>query len=738
MPDYFVYDVEELATRPRAFGATIDSSSTKDIDDAVWAETIDGKIAVSVSIADVAYGILRGSEEDLIAYSRAFTVYFSDGNRSMLPKSYAEDRLSLVPQVDRPALTIDITLDEKFNILQSDVRRTILKSGRKWDHSSFTAAIDAGEEAPAFWYHIAQGLMHNRMRSGALFYYDPTSRVAIGEDGRPVLFKANEYKAQLLIQEFMILANRAAAEYAQRNNIPFLFRSHRGLAQAEFNRDLLLEKLTVADRDGDLSVIDEITRQIQGQIGRAQYGTTNSGHAGLSLPAYCHFTSPIRRYADLINHRQLVGHIEKKSPAYTARGLGAMAAHLNMKADASRVSLEARFREVAVSAAVAALRNVAPDEFRELQRTKPKGPQPDKGQVPLALRVLATHDAPDPAIEASMINLMAVEKITTTELFYIIVISPKNSHWQNLRNAALDYISGRSLVATALLREAIQKIPNRWTDLELIDNDGPDGFTCTIRVEVDGHPVTIEGPPRSRKAEARSVASVAFWNHLFDRADYAELLKSVVKVDETVPRGKNPVSILMELAQANGYTVEFSDVQYGPSHKPRFVGTVEVSGRKLAEPVVARGKESATRQQAKEMAAFTALVGFFGEERVNALINETQALAALTRGSAKPAGPAGSAKAHQILSFSLSEKHPVSIIGEWCVAKRLGLPRENSIREGPPHIPTFKVTFEFDIPDLSEPITVSAEGKSLKDARKSAATNLLRRMQEAGLVDLQE
>jgi len=318
---------------------TIDGEDARDFDDAVWAEPDDdpgnrGGWHLIVAIADVGHYVRQGSPLDRAALERGNSVYFPDRVVPMLPHELSNGWCSLVPGEDRPCLAAHLWIDEAGQLRRHRFERAMMRSAARLTYRQVQAARDGRpdettarlqETAIAPLYGAYEALAAARQARGVLELEVPERRVVIGEDGGVRGIELRErLDSHKLIEEFMITANVAAAEALEERKAPVMYRVHdqpsrekleslrefldtldirlpRGqvLRPKDFNRILA----RVEDRP-EARLVNEVVLRSQAQ---AAYDPANIGHFGLALRRYCHFTSPIRRYADLLVHRSLIG-----------------------------------------------------------------------------------------------------------------------------------------------------------------------------------------------------------------------------------------------------------------------------------------------------------------------------------------------------------------------------------------------------------------------------------------------
>jgi ribonuclease R len=318
---------------------TIDPSDARDHDDAVHAEPdLDpknpGGVIATVAIADVSAYVRPGSAMDREAVRRGNSVYFPDRVVPMLPERISNDLCSLREREDRPALAVRMVFAADGRKLSHSFHRVVMRSAAKLSYSQAQAAIDGAPDDAAkplledvlqpLWdaYRV---LRRGREARHPLELDLPERRILLKEDGTvDRIFVPERLDAHKLIEEFMIQANVSAAETLESKRQKFVYRIHDApsLAKQEALREFLqsiglslargaqlrpkafnaiLERVEGTEND---VLVNEVVLRAQSQ---AAYETANIGHFGLNLRRYAHFTSPIRRYADLIVHRALVG-----------------------------------------------------------------------------------------------------------------------------------------------------------------------------------------------------------------------------------------------------------------------------------------------------------------------------------------------------------------------------------------------------------------------------------------------
>jgi ribonuclease R len=318
---------------------TIDGETARDFDDAVALEQLDdGGYRLWVAIADVAHYVRPGSALDAEAAQRGTSVYFPDRAIPMLPPELSTDLCSLRPERDRLVLVAELRLDRGGVRQEVQCYRGVIRSHARLTYTKVAAVLsDADTPEIRVWraeltrllpqLRSMQALMRilyrNRVAAGSLDLDLPEALVDLSEEGRSVgvrLLQRND--AHRLIEEFMLEANRAVAAFLESQQVPFPYRIHEP-PDAEDIDDLNAflgpfglhcaydGRVSPPDVQKLLTALDGhrlarvLTRQVLRSLKQAQYSVANAGHFGLAFATYCHFTSPIRRYPDLLVHRQL-------------------------------------------------------------------------------------------------------------------------------------------------------------------------------------------------------------------------------------------------------------------------------------------------------------------------------------------------------------------------------------------------------------------------------------------------
>lgn len=312
---------------------TIDGVDTRDVDDAISIDMVDGNYVLGVHIADVSHYVKYRSTLDAEAYERGTSVYFPDRVLPMLPKELSNGICSLNENEDRLALSCEMTFDKNGNRKSYQIFESVVKSCHKMTYPDVTAICD-GDAALRKKYakivpcielmkELCLILEDRRKSAGSVDLDLKEAHIYVDDKGDIVIPPVERTISQRIIEQFMISANEAVAEFMQKNNLPCLYRIHEKPSSEKtadlyaFLRDLGINAkgdcsepepmdfqriLTYAEDKPYANVVNKVMlRSMQ----KARYDGKNCGHFGLASECYCHFTSPIRRYPDLFVHRAL-------------------------------------------------------------------------------------------------------------------------------------------------------------------------------------------------------------------------------------------------------------------------------------------------------------------------------------------------------------------------------------------------------------------------------------------------
>ncbi len=317
---------------------TIDPEDAKDFDDALSINTNEnGNLVIGIHIADVSHYVSVDSGLDVEAVKRGNSVYLVGKVIPMLPEQLSNDICSLVPGKDRLTYSVIAELTPRGKLVSHEIKKSIINSSRRFTYEEVQSIIEAGEgeysEKIMELNRLAQTLRKKRFREGSIDFLTPEVKFKLDSQGKPsAVIRKDIKESNMLVEEFMLLANMVVARHISlpvhsRKIPPFVYRVHdlpdsekvnefakfvkslgysfNPSASSKSNQFQLL-MLSVKGTEEE-AVISELAIR---SMAKAVYSVTNIGHYGLGFKHYTHFTSPIRRYSDLVVHRLLYNYIE--------------------------------------------------------------------------------------------------------------------------------------------------------------------------------------------------------------------------------------------------------------------------------------------------------------------------------------------------------------------------------------------------------------------------------------------
>ncbi len=315
---------------------TIDGENARDFDDAVSIERTEGGMKLYVSISDVSYYIKEGTALDEEAFERGTSIYFPDRAISMFPPEVSNEICCLHPRTDRLSITAELKFDMDGNLKGVRFYPSVIRSIERLTYTIVKKILMDGDlelrdrlnhivPSLELMAYLSQRLRMKRIQRGALDFDLPEPEVILNlQGGTEDIIRAERNMAHQIIEEFMIAANEAVARFMEQRGMPFIYRIHEppdGKAMDEFRRFVSrLGYRLGKDRIDSSTELQRILSEAKGRpeerlinnillrsMKWAKYSSQNRGHFGLASKSYTHFTSPIRRYPDLIVHRLLKG-----------------------------------------------------------------------------------------------------------------------------------------------------------------------------------------------------------------------------------------------------------------------------------------------------------------------------------------------------------------------------------------------------------------------------------------------
>ncbi|HFV2873060.1 TPA: ribonuclease R [Streptococcus agalactiae] len=314
---------------------TIDGADAKDLDDAVHIKLLDnGHFELGVHIADVSYYVTEGSALNREALSRGTSVYVTDRVVPMLPERLSNGICSLNPNLDRLTQSCIMEIDQNGRVVNHQITQSVINTTYRMTYTAVNDIIAGDEEICSEYESIVSSVQHMvtlhhtleamRTRRGALNFDTSEAKIMVNDKGMPVdIVIRNRGIAERMIESFMLAANETVAEHYARLKLPFIYRIHEEPKAEKLQKFIDYASVFGVQIQGTAtkitqSALQDFMKKVQGQPGsevlsmmllrsmqQARYSEHNHGHYGLAAEYYTHFTSPIRRYPDLLVHRMI-------------------------------------------------------------------------------------------------------------------------------------------------------------------------------------------------------------------------------------------------------------------------------------------------------------------------------------------------------------------------------------------------------------------------------------------------
>ena len=325
------------------FTVTIDPHDAKDFDDALSLQYLpNGNYEVGVHIADVSHYVQPGSAIDAEAQERGTSVYLVDRTIPMLPEKLCNMVCSLRPDEEKLAFSVIFELNEDADIVNKWIGKTVIKSNHRYAYEEVQEMIEGADgdnkKELMTLNDLATKLRAKRMKEGCINFHSEEVKFILDENGKPIdTYVKVQKEANMLIEDFMLLANKTIAETMSKSSkykdYTFVFRIHDepnpeklsnfiqlvsklGYSMNISSREKLVKSYNAlfdaVDGKGEKNLVESVAIRT---MAKAVYSTTNIGHYGLAFPYYTHFTSPIRRYPDLMVHRLIERYLIENHPS---------------------------------------------------------------------------------------------------------------------------------------------------------------------------------------------------------------------------------------------------------------------------------------------------------------------------------------------------------------------------------------------------------------------------------------
>ncbi|MCF8372318.1 MAG: RNB domain-containing ribonuclease [Bacteroidales bacterium] len=587
-------------------GFTIDAPHSKDLDDGISLKRMGQNFILQVSIADVAALIPLDSRVYFEAKKRVHTLYLSAFNIPMMPQSLSEHKLSLLENEIRPTVTFEVELSPVAQILSVDIKHTSFKNIRRYSFLEIDQIVTQKIEDEHFddistLFKIANTLHKLRRQNGALAIYDIKKGIFTNEEGQIQRLSADKAnRGYILIQELMIMANKAVAMHLAGQDVPILFRNHTVRQNAPDREEILAQVNQLLAGYGQ---VDTHNNRTALWFNRADYGPELKGHFGLNEIAYTHLTSPIRRFADMVNHYQIKAHITNSELPFSKHQLFELALSINAKTEEER---EARSQHEKVRATKKANDLLGREEVNALYDIS------SREFTRVVLQACQLEEVPK-SFRYAVQKRIGQNNIDPGNILYILFVPKRTpAQWKEIKEQILEYALEKEGYPRMVLNISTQKkFP--LSEYHPITVNVASGFMCRIIGIVDGVKVSCASYSQAAsKKDAVAKASSEFlkaWvqNTLVD-ASQVEKPENFSGLNHKIKpyRQGNWTGKLASIAASNPDLgqPEYTFEKEGPDDRPRFICTcvATVKGNDVLFTSVQKSKA-----RAKNMAALACL-----------------------------------------------------------------------------------------------------------------------------------
>ena len=567
------------------FGFTIDPVGSHDRDDAISLRDLGKSVVIEIAFPDLTAALPARSPLDLAAAERGTSRYGGRGLIAPMLDGPVTEAASLNPGRPRPVFVLSLGLTRTGQVETVDLRRDRFESRACLTYAEATAAMRSGHDRElALAWEIAQALYRARRRNGALAYYDLARGIATNEEGTVRALDSRGAQAEVTVAEFMILANTTLAALAATHGLPILYRNHR--ARPAASRDDL-----VADLESDDATSAARRAMV---LEPATLESVAAGHYALHVPAYAWFTSPLRRYADLVNQRALGGWLDGAiAPVPDLAELGAR--------------LTAMGREAAIQKAEA-LKARDKARHRGLVGSNPRRIAP--GDMSKVIALVHEHGGLNDDLERELLHRIRDHTVGNGDYALLLGLSP------SLAKAVIAHL--RSVPGDAMMLLNNAKAVLAWPEPDYKEQaDGPAHqrtFHVSAGCVIDARRFRTPTVTATTLKAARAAALIELL------AAVAGLREAEAAPDPTAGQPASPAptppaagqwptsdrqnakAYLQELCQLRKWPLPlYEGEQSGPPHKPSFQARVAVETSRGPRSASARG--GTTRKDAEKRAA---------------------------------------------------------------------------------------------------------------------------------------
>ena len=670
-------------------GITIDPVGAADLDDAIKIDRDARGWTVQIAFPRLTDAVRVGSHADGTARRRLETRYRPGGvAKHMLPDEVMK-AASLTPGACKPVFLVTVRLDGSFRPTSTDVSASTFRSLGRLTYGEASRSVQTGAGSFAEMLgqarDLAYGLFERRRSSGAIAYYDLERGIAFDEEGSAILLTGEGHVAEMIVSELMVLANAQLASFAMERNIPLLYRNHEALG--DLTREQILGTLLGAaahDR------ADVQTKGLPRIMAKARIGAEPKGHYALNLPAYAWFTSPLRRYVDLVNQRMIEAALDGHAAPHDIAALEAVARQVDEKRNADSDRMKASFRGRYAREATAIIAGGRIEDADDLQFRR------------VVRAVAADPAAATEAVVDESVRRIAEDLLTPKEIARLLILGGRTAA------AVVERLRAAPHEANNILAYGSTSLG--WSQPDFSEQRaGPPHapvFACSGRMTVAGAELVTPLVVRPTRKGAQHAAGV----HLVAAVAGIEVPETAEPpVQAPSPRPApaagpelNPRNRLQEYcARAKHPAPTYEVSERGPPHDRVFeaVATVRVGGRTISSP-----SASARSKKEAEKAAAVAMLVLMGLEEP---------------GAVDPPSPAAAAPPAADVDDMARTRLETA-----CRKRKWPMPRFEVKGDGPSHAPTFTAVARLRAGgrDL---VTPACAGRSKKEAERVAARAML-------------
>lgn len=356
-------------TMPTVTGVTVDPGDAINLDDAIWVSKLAAGWLVTISVSDVAAHIPKGSALDTHAFTQEC---IHTKQARIIPADFAQEHLSLLPDTGpKQVLAFTMRLDSDFNVFQVKIDRAVLQHRGRFSYGEVEQILDNPEHERHWWwqdaYELAVGLVQKRHERGAItkILIEPNFKMIM--EGQP-LEDSNDnatYRSSVMIEELMILVNSQVASFLDAQGVSLIY-WNKTIKGDDADRENVLAYLLHDTLHDNTWVSKRAHQEFHRQMADSHYSTVNYGHFGLGMPVYAHISSPIRRYADLVNQRIIRAWLMGEESPYSQEELESIAAAITAPQKKQPNIEEEHFISRLMHASLAELEDLSEEELSRL------------------------------------------------------------------------------------------------------------------------------------------------------------------------------------------------------------------------------------------------------------------------------------------------------------------------------------------------------------------------------------